>query len=165
MSKNIHDASNAAIHKFVQEENKTLSLGPSALSLATYQRRLVKEAIHHGGCTLNTLAYEAPAPASGFVVGGGGDSLCVPVKDFHGHSEHGARKQVMDWLLSHIDADGYPDHSFVGSWVDSGNIWFDFCRIFDGPRDDAYRLASNLARVRGEMAIYDLAAKESIFVD
>jgi len=145
--------------------SKTLSLGPSALSLATYSRRLIDEAIKHGGCTLNTLAYEAPAPKSGFVVGGGGASLAIPTIDFTGATGSEARRQVREWLLSHIDKDGYPDHAFVGSWTDEGKVWFDFCRIFDGPREDALHLALNLARVRGELAVYDLETQQSIFVE
>jgi hypothetical protein len=135
-----------------EHEVKTLSLGHSAVSLATYSRRLIDEAVKHGGCTLNTLAYQANAPKDGFVVGG--------VKQFEKNIDvHQARKQVRDWLEANLDGDNYPVAHFVGSWVDSGNIWFDFCNITADVED-----ALNLARVRKELAIYDLAANESVFV-
>jgi hypothetical protein len=138
---------------------KVLALGPSALSLATYGRRLVKEAIKNGGCTLNTMTLQA-AVNDGFVVGGYADALTIPVKDFSGHRETQSREEVRNWLLKNIDADGLPMNSFVGSWVDNGSIWFDFCNIYHDVND-----ALKAARDRKELAIFDLNAKESIFVD
>jgi len=139
---------------------KVLSLGPSALSLATYSRKLIDGAIKHGGCTLNTLAYQANAPKSGFVVGGASDVLVISADKLHGHEAVKARKDVRDWLASNIDEDNYPAFPFVGSWKDNGGVFFDFCNIYESIDD-----ALNLARARKEIAIYDLAAGESIFVD
>ena len=141
------------------QEPKTLSLGANALSLSTYGRKLIDGAIKHGGCTLNTLAYQANIPNNGYVVGGASNTLTIPVKDFSGHTQSMARKQVYDWLNEHIDSDGLPPYPFVGSWVEENLIYFDFCNILYHRNE-----ALNLARYRGELAIYDQASGESIYL-
>ena len=113
-------------------------------------RRIVWETMANGGATLNPIT--GGEPASGYMVGGIAPSLTFAPGTIPG--------RMISELIQYI-ATNWTHGSFVGGWQDPDTFEYHF-DISD--RIDDRDFAIELGNRRGEIAIYDLAGKDSVYV-
>jgi len=126
-----------------------------------YGRTLLK-----GGCSLtmwmNGSHLERYIPQAGFVVGGR-----VPERSISSANES-AFKHVfmhMHGIAEKLTKEG--QSVVLGTWVEDTEseqrIVFDLCDLFD--KVESFKVPLEIAKKRGERAIYDLKAEREIFVN
>lgn len=89
-------------------------------------------------------------PNSGYAVGIGGIKL--PASD--------ATAESIVWALKAVG--GEYETSYVGTWLDSGTVYFDAVKYF-GEGEEVRAIAC--ARFYGQAAIYDFALGEAVLIE
>lgn len=118
------------------------TLSPTAL------RRQQSATLADGGATFDSRGVSLNV-AHGFMVGGwGGHEFVVPVSEF-----------TTEWLDAHAMTLFGLGAPWVGTWVHEDHVYVDGSQWFIH-RDDAVAVA----RERNQLAVYDVATGESIYV-
>lgn len=123
----------------------------------TYKRtneivaRIINDLIDNGGATISPFVGEI-SPGEGYMIGGVASERVFT----HGFTTD----EIKQWV-GEILPTLYVGH-YLGAWIDheTDNVYLDVSQL-EMSRDRAIWIA----RQRGELAIYDLAAGETIYVD
>ena len=106
-------------------------------------------------------------PTIGYIVGGvtEGSTMQVPTLDFNDSRELDSYAEFKNlWLTYAMKAPLYNDYdghrlTGVGTWVHEGKIYFDLVQHFHGLDE-----ATQQAKQRGEIAIYDCKSQKDILL-
>jgi hypothetical protein len=103
-----------------------------------------------GGASVSWSA--KPAPSTGFMVGGLVSEEIVKVDEF-------LRDNVVGFIWLHLNNLTETNNRYVGAWVntDTGNVHLDISE-----RWTTYSEAMQAARMRGELAVWDLQYEKEI---
>jgi hypothetical protein len=118
------------------------------------------ETEHGGGCSVSPKDFTSPT--SGYMVGGWA-SECK-LKASKGRTVAELEAEFIDWFIDYVNsanivASGLHLPTYVGTWVEDGDIVFDVAVCIED-KAEALQTAKDL----GERAIYDVSKKETLYV-
>jgi hypothetical protein len=119
--------------------------------------RLIDETVEKGGSTVHVTG--RPVPKSGFMVGGVVDPLIFQFLDVLNPTDRANLTRVLFEYVSQYNETLSDRHYFLGAWIDQkeGRLYIDVSQHVI-----VKQYAEELAKERGELAIWDVANSAEI---
>lgn len=128
----------------------------TTLDIAGAIARATRGVLDNEGATVSVVA--KPDPTSGYVVANGRDET---TSDLDGTPDTIARETVARLIGAYVESHRSAlaqTGAYLGAWVDDGYLVLDVVNVLP-----ERNVALNLARERGERAIFDLSAGETLW--
>lgn len=127
--------------------------------LTTAAKAAFLKTLQNGGSS--TSPKDFTSPTSGYMVGGWA-SECTLLTE--GKTKEQMTDDFVDWFVDYVNSanitsDGMNLPTYVGTWIENGNIVFDVAVCIE---DEAKALQT--AKDLGERAIYDVSNDETLYV-
>jgi hypothetical protein len=130
-----------------------------ASKIAIASAKALQNTIFNGGSSTSSKNFKSPT--SGYMVGGWHHEFAVPMEE-NDNRMFFRFSDAFSWYLTlchEVLEDSDKSEAFIGTWVEGHFIVFDVSMQFD-----SYEEAMQVAKAKGERAIYDVAEGKEIKV-